>query len=87
MQRLCACITWPQGEADCVCIGNDITHVEAVRSTLKNQFDRNIVANFTYQEQVLDHILSHLGLEGEGCVSHPVVMTEAVCNPTYSRYT
>ena len=79
-----------QGESDYLCVGNDITHVEAVRSTLKTQFDRNVVVNFSSQEQVLDYAFSHLGLGGESCdkegrVPHPVVMTEPVCNPIYSR--
>lgn len=30
-------------------MGNDITNVEAVRSTLKNQFDKNVVVNFSVQ--------------------------------------
>ncbi len=68
-----------------MCVGNDITHVEAVRSTLKNQFDRNVVTNFSCQEQILDYTFSRLGIVGEGCVPHPVVMTEPVCNPAYSR--
>lgn len=76
----------PQGESDSVCIGNSITNVEAVRSTLKNQFDRNVVANFQYQEQILDHAFSLLGLGSEEMVSHPIVMTEPVCNPIHSRY-
>ena len=78
-----------QGEADCAYAGNDISHVEAVRSTLKNQFDRNVVSNFSCQEQLLDYTFSHLGLGGEepmeGCVPHHVVMTEPVGNPVYSR--
>lgn len=85
----CTCtivLSCMQGEADCVCIGNDITSVEAVRSTLKNQFDRNVVTNFSYQEQILDHTFSHLGLGADTSVPHAVVMTEPVCNPVYSRY-
>ena len=74
-----------QGESDYTCIGNDITNVEAVRSSLKNQFDRNLVSNFVYQEQIFDYAFSHLGLHEESSVAHPVVLTEPVCNPTYCR--
>ena len=83
-----ACCVWPlfQGETDCVLVGNDIPHIEAVRSTLKNQFDRNVVVNFSYQEQVLDHVFAHLGLGGESSVTHPVLITEPVCNPLQSRH-
>ena len=68
-----------------MCIGNSITNVEVVRSTLKNQFDRNVVANFQHQEQVLDHTFSLLGLGSEETIPHPIVMTEPVCNPIHSR--
>ena len=77
--------TRTQGESDYTCIGNDITNVEAVRSSLKNQFDRDLVSNFVYQEQILDHAFSHLGLHEESSVDHPVVLTEPVCNPSYCR--
>ncbi len=72
-----------------MCIGNSISNVEAVRSTLKNQFDRNVVANFQYQEQILDHAFSLLGLGNEGgeeTVPHPIIMTEPVCNPIHARW-
>lgn len=74
-----------KGETDQVCIGNDIASVEAVRSSLRNQFDRSLVSNFTYQEQLLDYGFSHLGLHRQTAVRHPVVMTEPVCNPGYCR--
>ena len=53
---------------------------------MKSQFDRNVVVNFSYQEQVLDYTFAHLGLGGvDQCIPHPVVMTEPVCNPVCSR--
>ncbi|KAL5467704.1 hypothetical protein EMCRGX_G031967 [Ephydatia muelleri] len=76
-----------RGESDCTCIGNNITNVEAVRSSLRNQFDRNIVVNFACQEQILDYAFSHLGLFEESSIDHPLVMTEPVCNPSYCRST
>lgn len=76
-----------KGESDCTCIGNGITNVEAVRSSLRNQFDRNIVVNFACQEQILDYAFSHLGLFEESSIDHPVIMTEPVCNPSYCRST
>ncbi|XP_069740328.1 actin-related protein 5 isoform X2 [Narcine bancroftii] len=66
-------------------VGNDIRNVEVVRWLLKTQFDRNVVVNFDIQEQVFDHIFQHLGIASESCVEHPVVLTEAPCNPLYSR--
>ena len=37
------------------------------------------------QEQILDYMFSHLGINSDGRVEHPVVMTEPVCNPNYCR--
>ncbi|XP_067856407.1 actin-related protein 5 [Heptranchias perlo] len=66
-------------------VGNDIRNLEVVRWLLKTQFDKNVVVNFDIQEQVFDHIFQHLGIASEFCVEHPVVLTEAPCNPLYSR--
>uniref|UniRef100_A0A1B6DIA0 Uncharacterized protein n=1 Tax=Clastoptera arizonana TaxID=38151 RepID=A0A1B6DIA0_9HEMI len=66
-------------------VGNDITNIEAVRFQLKTQFDRNVVTHFEVQEQIFDYIFSHLGIDTEGSIDHPVVMTEALLNPNYSR--
>lgn len=73
-----------QNEVDTL-IGNDITNVEVVKWVLRSQFDRNIVTLFDIQEQVFDYIFSHLGVNTEGCVNHPIVLTEALCNPNYNR--
>ncbi|CAH3982613.1 unnamed protein product [Pieris brassicae] len=66
-------------------IGNDIINIEAVRFQLKTQFDKNVVTHFEVQELVCDYIFSHLGLDSDGCVPHPIVMTEAFVTPNYSR--
>ncbi|VDI69528.1 actin-related protein 5, partial [Mytilus galloprovincialis] len=36
-------------------------------------------------EQIFDYIFSHLGLNTDGYIDHPVVLTEPVCNPNYCR--
>ncbi|KAJ7377830.1 Actin- protein 5, partial [Desmophyllum pertusum] len=47
---------------------------------------RNLVAKARgKKEQVFDHIFSHLGINTPGSVNHPIVLTEPVCNPNYSR--
>ncbi|XP_043946314.1 actin-related protein 5 [Protopterus annectens] len=66
-------------------IGNDIPNLEPVRWLLKTQFDRNVVVNFEIQELMFDYIFQHIGINSEGCVNHPIVLTEAPCNPLYSR--
>ncbi|XP_075238261.1 actin-related protein 5 isoform X2 [Lycorma delicatula] len=70
------------GEAQ---VGNDILNIEAVRFQLKTQFDRNVVTHYEAQEQILDYIFSHLGIDTEGSVDHPIVLTEPFLNPNYSR--
>lgn len=66
-------------------VGNDIGNVELVRWLLKSQFDRNVVVNLDIQEHIFDHIFQHFGIASQSRVEHPVVLTEAPCNPLYSR--
>ncbi|XP_046673502.1 actin-related protein 5 isoform X2 [Homalodisca vitripennis] len=66
-------------------VGNDIVNIEAVRFQLKTQFDRNVVTHIDVQEQIFDYTFFHLGIDTEGYVNHPIVLTEAVLNPNYSR--
>ncbi len=37
------------------------------------------------QERVLDHVFDRIGIDTQGRVEHPVVMTEALCNPVPAR--
>lgn len=66
-------------------IGNDIVNIETMRFQLRTQFDRNIVTHFGVQEQIFDYIFTHLGINTEGSVNHPIVITEAFANPNYCR--
>ncbi|XP_045913588.1 actin-related protein 5 [Micropterus dolomieu] len=66
-------------------IGNDIPNLEPLRWLLKSQFDRNVVVNFEIQELIFDHVFTHLGIASEGSVVHPIVLTEAPCNPLHCR--
>ncbi|CAK6976380.1 actin-related protein 5 [Scomber scombrus] len=66
-------------------IGNDIPNLEPLRWLLKSQFDRNVVVNFEIQELIFDHVFTHLGITSEGSVNHPIVLTEASCNPLHCR--
>ncbi|XP_067058147.1 actin-related protein 5-like [Acropora muricata] len=66
-------------------VGNDIGNLEMVRWALRSQFDRDVVTHYECQEQVFDHVFSHLGINTPGRVNHPIVLTEPVCNPNYCR--
>lgn len=49
------------------------------------QFDRNVVTHYHNQEQIFDDIFKHLAIDTENSVNHPIVLTECVANPNYSR--
>lgn len=66
-------------------IGNDIVNIEALRFQLRTQFDRNVITHYHIQEEILDHIFQHMGIDSVGQVNHPIVMTETLLNPNYSR--
>lgn len=68
-----------------ILIGNDIGNVEIARWQLKSPFDRNLVTQFDTQEQIFDYTFSHLGVNTDGRIQHPIVLTEPVCNPNYCR--
>ena len=66
-------------------VGNDIPNIEAMRFQLKTQFDRNVVTHLEAQEQIFDYTFMHMGIDTEGCVNHPIILTETCLNPNYSR--
>lgn len=36
-------------------------------------------------ETIFDYAFLHMGIDSEGSIDHPIVLTEAVCNPTQPR--
>lgn len=66
-------------------VGNDIKNIEVVRWLLKTQFDKNVVTQFDIQETIFDYIFSHMGINTPERVNHPIILTEATCNPNHSR--
>ncbi|XP_072046069.1 actin-related protein 5-like isoform X2 [Amphiura filiformis] len=66
-------------------VGNDISNIEVVRWLLKTQFDHDVVTQYDSQELIFDHLFSHLGINTEGAIHHPIVLTETACNPNYCR--
>ncbi|XP_058806615.1 actin-related protein 5 [Phymastichus coffea] len=68
-----------------ILVGNDIVNIEAVRFQLKTQFDKNVVTHFEAQEQIFDYTFTHMGIDTEGSVNHPIILTETFLNPNYSR--
>ncbi|XP_055390427.1 actin-related protein 5 isoform X2 [Condylostylus longicornis] len=66
-------------------IGNDIVNIEAMRFQLKSQFDKNVVTHYYNQEQIFDYIFTHLSIDTDSAVLHPIVMTECIGNPNHCR--
>ena len=56
-----------------------------MRFQLKTQFDKNVVTHFEAQEIIFDYTFTHMGIDTEECVNHPIILTETFLNPNYSR--
>ena len=48
-------------------------------------FDKNVVYHLQSFEHTLDYTFSHLGLGNDSSIEYPLLLTEALCNPNYSR--
>ncbi|KAG5438128.1 hypothetical protein PCANB_002979 [Pneumocystis canis] len=78
-------------------VGNDTFIEPIVRQMAKSPFDFNIVTNWDVmvlkkslfkrlkRESLLDYIFLKMKVSGNEQVEHPLVMTEPVCNPNYTR--
>ncbi|OZJ06870.1 hypothetical protein BZG36_00026 [Bifiguratus adelaidae] len=65
-------------------VGNEIYQDKTALTNAKSPFDANIVCEFERMEYILDYVFLKLGISTDS-VEHPIVMTEAVCNPRYNR--
>ena len=65
-------------------VGNSIFEYEQGKINKKSPFEKNIIAHFSTQEHILDHIFSNLNIN-DNCINHPVLITEPVCNLSFSR--
>lgn len=55
---------------------------------MKSAFEpgSGVISNWDVFENVLDYVFLNLGVQGEsGGIGRPIVLTEPVANPTYSR--
>ncbi|KAK5127278.1 hypothetical protein LTR08_004456 [Meristemomyces frigidus] len=71
-------------------IGSEIYFDGTARGQAKNVYEpgSNVVNNWDVQEGILDYIFIKLGIDGRNNgVDRPVVMTEPLANPAYSRKT
>ena len=67
-------------------VGNDITSWHLSRFLIKRPVESGVVVHFESMETVLDSVFTKLGITTDH-VRHPVVLTEAICAPQFSRHT
>ena len=65
-------------------VGNSIFQYEQGKMNKKSPFEKNIVAHFSTQEHIFDHIFANLNINDSN-INHPILITEPVCNLSFSR--
>jgi actin-related protein 5 len=65
-------------------VGGQVYVDASSRSSTKVPFELDVVSNFDVMENVLDFVMLKLGIDTE-TVRTPILMTESLCNPSYSR--
>ena len=65
-------------------VGNSIFEYEQGKINKKSPFEKNIIAHFSTQEHIFDHIFSNLNITDNN-INHPILITEPICNLSFSR--
>ena len=65
-------------------VGNSIFEYEQGKINKKSPFEKNIIAHFSTQEHIFDHIFSNLNITDNN-INHPILITEPICNLSYYR--
>ncbi|KAL6056107.1 Actin-related protein 5 [Balamuthia mandrillaris] len=65
-------------------VGDDLQFDNQGKLAYRSPCDGNVVTRFDVQEQLLDHVFLSLGINTDR-IEHPILMTEAICNPSYCR--
>ena len=69
-----------------ILVGNELIDMNTDREGVKkSMFDKNVVFQKPILENSLDLVFSHIGLAHETSIDFPVMITEPLCNPSYSR--
>jgi len=66
-------------------VGDELNEFEGGKIHKRNMFDRDVVYHIQSLEHTLDFLFSHLGLANESSVDYPLLLTEPLCNPNYTR--
>ncbi|KAF3927519.1 Actin-1 [Arthrobotrys entomopaga] len=68
-------------------VGYDAYADSNSRTAAKNAFDIDVISNFDVMENILDYSFLKLGINNGNGIGHPIVLTETLCNPNYTRKT
>ena len=66
-------------------VGQEIDEFDNSKVAKRSMFDKNVVYHLQSFEHTLDYTFSHLGLGNDSSIEYPLLLTEALCNPNYSR--
>lgn len=71
-------------------VGDEMSAADLARMLLRSPFEKQILTNFSTLEKLLDYLFYNLGMEfplisSPGRISHPILITECICNPNYCR--
>ena len=66
-------------------VGDEITEFDSSKVAKRSMFDKNVVYHLQSFEHLLDYTFSHLGLANDSGIDYPLLLTESMCNPNYSR--
>ncbi|PWN50685.1 actin-like ATPase domain-containing protein [Violaceomyces palustris] len=70
--------------ASVLLVGNDVYADSLSRGSIRSPFDGDVICGWDAMENILDYTFSKLGID-TSTVQHPIMMTETLCNPAYSR--
>ncbi|GMG10929.1 unnamed protein product [[Candida] boidinii] len=66
-------------------IGNDVFIDSSLRSNLRTPFDGPMITNWETIEQMLDYSFNHIGVNSNGFVDNPLVISEVLATPLQQR--
>ncbi|ODV59431.1 actin-related protein ARP5 [Ascoidea rubescens DSM 1968] len=66
-------------------VGYDVYLDSSFKSSLKTPFDGPLITNWDYVEWMLDYSFHHIGVDSDGFVDNPIVMSELLGAPSQQR--
>jgi len=66
-------------------VGDEMNEFDNSKVSRRSMFDKNVVFHIQSLEHMLDYTFSHLGLQNDSSIDFPILFTEPLCNPNYSR--